>query len=134
MFDIARFFKTGLKNTLLLRNNSGFSHNGPWKQVYTNTLVSRWHNGEFSSAEFTISIDYDTDNKEIIKCLVCNTPQTASLTIYGRNNMGTELVKLAAVVNDSYVELQISPAAPAYEGAKFIYSVNYYHNQNPLVG
>ena len=134
MFDITKFLKNGLKNTLLLRNNTGFSSNGPWKQVYNDTLIARWHNGEFSSAEFTISIDFDTDDKEIIKCLVCNTPQTASLTIYGRNNMGNELVRLSAVVNDSYVELHIDPAAPAYEGAKFIYSVHYYHNQNPLVG
>lgn len=132
MFDITKFFGKGLRNTVLARNNSAFSHNGPWKQIYTDTQAARWHHGEFSGAEFTISVDFDTDNKELIKCLVCNGVDTVSHSIYGRNNLGNELVEISAITNDSYVELIISPKT-GYEGAKFIYSANYYHNQNPLI-
>lgn len=132
MFDITRYFTDGLKRSIQVKDNGSFSHNGPWKQVYTDTQVVRWHSGEFSSAEFTISIDYDTSNKEIIKCIVCNSADYASLTVIGRNNLGTELVNLSATVNASYVDLIINPTSAAYEGAKFIYTAQYFRNQNPL--
>ena len=132
MFNITKFFTTGLKNSVLVRNNGSFSYNGPWTQVYTNTQVARWHHGEFSGAEFTISVDFDTDNKELIKCLVCNGVGTVSHTIYGRNNLGNELVDITTTANDSHVDLIINPKS-GYEGAKFIYSASYYHNQNPLI-
>lgn len=132
MFDITRYFTDGLKRTIQVKDNVGFSHNGPWKQIYNDTLVTRWHSGEFNSAELTISVDFDTANKEIIKCLVCNSSDYASLVIYGRNNLGTELVRLSATVNSSYIDLVINPADPAYEGAKFIYTAQYFRNQNPL--
>ena len=61
MFNIANYFKEGIKKTLLVTNNGATSHNGPWKQVYTNTQVERWHAGEFSTAEFTISIDLNDE-------------------------------------------------------------------------
>ena len=133
MFNVTKFFAGGLKNTILMRNGSAFSYNGPTSQIYTDTQVARWHNGEFSSAEFTISIDFDTNNKEIIKCLVCNGPDTASITIYGINNLGNNLADLSVSVNDSYVDLIINPSSTTYNGAKFIYSANYYYNQNPLI-
>lgn len=132
MFDITRYFTNGLKNSIQVKDNGSFSHNGPWKQVYTDTQVARWHSGEFSSAEFTISVDFDTSNKEIIKCLVCNGPEYASLTVYGRNNLGNNLVDMSVTVNASYVDLIINPVNSTYEGAKFIYTAQYFKNQNPL--
>lgn len=132
MFDITRYFTNGLKNSIQVKDNGSFSHNGPWKQVYTNTQVARWHAGEFSSAEFTISIDFDTTNKEIIKCIVCNSLDYASLVIIGRNNLGNELVNLSAVVNASYVDLLINPTNSVYSSAKFIYTAQYFRNQNLL--
>ena len=132
MFDITKYFTKGLGNSIQLQNNGSFSHNGPWKQVYTDTLLARWHSGEFSNAEFTISVDYSTTQKEIIKCIVCNSNDYASLVIIGRSNLGTNLVDLSAVVNSSYVDLIINPANVAYEGAKVIYTAQYFRNQNPL--
>ena len=64
MIDITKYFSRGLKTSIQMKDNGSFSHNGPWKQVYTDTQVARWHSGEFSSAEFTISIDYSTTQKE----------------------------------------------------------------------
>ena len=132
MFDITRYFTTGLKNSIQVKDNGSFSHNGPWKQVYNNTQVTRWHSGEFSSAEFTISVDFDTANKEIIKCIVCNSVNYAGLTVIGRNNLGNNLVELSVTVNQSYVDLIINPASTDYKGAKFIYTAQYFRNQNPL--
>lgn len=132
MFDITRYFSKGLKSSIQLKENGSFSHNGPWKQVYENTQVSRWHSGEFSSAEFTISVDYSTTQKEIIKCIVCNSADYAGITIIGRSNLGIDLVELSVTVNSSYVDLLINPANQAYQGAKFIHTANYFRNQNPL--
>ena len=63
MQNLKKYLTDGLKNTLLFRNNAGTSYNGPWKQLYTNTLLDRWHVGNFSSVEYTISVDFDVLNK-----------------------------------------------------------------------
>ena len=131
MFKIANYFREGIKKTLLVTNNGATSHNGPWKQVYTNTQVERWHAGEFSSAEFTISIDYNNANKEIVKCIVAVGVDYANLSVVGRSNLGNDLVDLTVTVNQSYVDLLIT-AKTGYSGAKFIYTGNYFRNQNPL--
>lgn len=132
MFDIIKYFTNGLQNTIEIKDNGSFSHNGPWKQVYADTQVARWHSGEFSSAEFTISVDFDTTKKEIIKCIVSNSSDYASLVVIGRSNLGTNLVNVSATVNASYVDLIINPADPLYAGSKFIYTAQYFRNLNPL--
>ena len=108
------------------------SHNGPWKQVYTNTLLDRFHVSDFSSAEYTISVDYNKDKKEILKVLVTASLDEASIIIYAKNNLGTDLVNITATVNNSYVDIIANPTA-SNEGSKVIYTVQYYQNQNPQV-
>ena len=136
MLNIAQYLKAGLQNTLLFRNNSGFSHTGPWKQVYTNTLLDRWHMGDFSSVEYTISADLDTTNKEIVKVLVTATTDVASIVVYARNNTLRELITVSATVNDSYVDVILNPATTdpigLNDGVKVIHTAQYFHNQNPL--
>ena len=68
MFKLDKFFSKGLKDSVLLTGS--MSHNGPWKQAYADTLIDRFHVSDFSSAEYTISADYDKDKKE----LTCNDP------------------------------------------------------------
>ena len=132
MFSLAKFFNKGLKDSVLFLSNGAMSHNGPWKQVYTNTLLDRFHVGDFSSAEYTISVDYDKDKKEILKVLVTASLDEASIIIYARNNLGTNLVNITATVNNSYVDIIANPTA-SNEGSKVIYTVQYYQNQNPQV-
>lgn len=131
--DINSFFGKGLKNTVLVKANGGFSHNGPWQLVNNNTLLDRWHIGDFSSAEYTISIDLDNNNKEIVKCLVVANKSDAKIQIYSRVSTNTQLVDLTALINDSYVDVIINPDSPKKAGSKFIYTVQYFQNQNPLV-
>jgi hypothetical protein len=134
MFNIGNYLRDGLKNTLLFRNNSGVSYNGPWKQVYSNTLLDRWHVGDFSSVEYTISADLDTENKEIIKALVTATVDTASIVVYARNNTVRDLIEVTATVNNSYVDIILNPAAITgnlNNGVKVIHTASYYHTQNP---
>tara|TARA_B110000977_G_scaffold172376_1_gene224720 strand:+ start:116 stop:553 length:438 start_codon:yes stop_codon:yes gene_type:complete len=144
MQNLKKYLTDGLKNTLLFRNNAGTSYNGPWKQVYTNTLLDRWHVGNFSSVEYTVSVDFDVLNKEIIKVLVTATRDRASVVIYARNNTLADLVTVSATVNDSYVDIILNPIiiavdlendipAQDYSGSKVIYTAKYFHTQNPLV-
>lgn len=130
MFKLDKFFNKGLKDSVLLTGT--MSHNGPWKQAYTNTLLDRFHVSDFSSAEYTISADYDKDNKEIIKVLVTASLDEAAIIVYARNNLGTNLIDITATVNKSYVDIIINPTA-SKEGSKVIYTVQYYQNQNPQV-
>jgi hypothetical protein len=136
MLNITQYLKAGLQNTLLFRNNSGFSHAGPWKQVYGNMLLDRWHMGDFSSVEYTISADLDTDNKEIIKVLVTATRDLASLVVYARNRTSRDLINISAIVNNSHVDIIVTPAITdptgQNDGVKVIYTAQYFHNQNPL--
>ena len=97
-----------------------------------NTLIDRFHVSDFSSAEYTISADYDKDNKEIIKVLVTASVDDASVIIYARNNLGTNLIDVSATVNQSYVDIIVNPTT-SKEGSKIIYTAQYYQNQNPQV-
>jgi len=140
MQNLKKYLTDGLKNTLLFRNNSGTSHNGPWKQVYTDTLLDRWHVGDFSSVEYTISADFDVNNKEIIKALVTATRDRASVVLYARNNTRNDILTLSATVNDSYVDIILNPVIDIeldpqtdFTGAKVIYTAQYFHTQTPLV-
>lgn len=137
MFNIANFLTTGLKNTILFRNNSGMSFNGPWKQVYADTVLDRWHVGDFSAVEYTISADLDVSNKEIIKVLVSASVDTASVVVYARNHTVRNLITISATVNSSYVDVVLNPAitdpADQNNGVKVIYTAQYFQTQNPLI-
>lgn len=136
MINFSSFFAQGLRSTLRVLNGINFSYKGPWVQVYPNTVIDEWYVGEFMSAEYTISVDYDTFTKEIIKCLVVAGPDTATVTIFGRSNLGFDLINLSAVVNSSKVQLIADPAvnedSSVYLGSKLIFSANYYYTINEL--
>ena len=136
MFNILKFFSQGRKDSVLFKNNGAMSHNGPWKQIYPDTLLDRWHVGEFSSAEYTISVDLDNNDKELVKCLITAGLDIASVAIYARSNLGRNLVEITATVNDSYVDVILNPSSEdstTTAGAKVIYTVQYFQNQNPLI-
>jgi hypothetical protein len=138
MQNLTKYLTDGLKNTLLFRNNSGISHNGPWKQAYTNTLLDRWHVGDFSSVEYTISSDFDVANKELIKVLITASRDNASLIVYARSNTISDIINITATVNDSYVDVIVNPVINAelgtnFTGAKIIFTAQYFHTQTPLV-
>jgi hypothetical protein len=131
MMHITQFFLKGLNKTLKLINGTNFSYAGPWTTVYTSgTVVDTWYVGDFMSADYTISVDKNSGSKEIIKCLVVASPQTAAVTIYGRTDTDGSLVNLTATVTDS----RLSLIARSIEGqCKLISSVTYYQTISTLV-
>lgn len=150
MQRLTKYLTSGLKNTILFKNNSGTSHNGPCKQVYADTLLDRWHVGEFSSVEYTVSSEFDVNNKEIIKILITATKDRASVVITARNNTLNDLLNVSATVNDSYVDVILNPIiitavqgdedlgieeviGQDYTGTRVIYTAQYFQTQIPLV-
>jgi hypothetical protein len=131
MFNANEVFSRGSNNTVQI-NNTGFSYNNSWQQIYEKTLIERWYLGDFSGADYTITVDLNANNKEIVKCLVVATVDDASLVVYARNNTNIDLVELSAIVNETYLELYISPKDVKVNGAKFFYTGNYFVNQTPL--
>lgn len=138
MFDVSRLFGKGIKNTLLLKNGLQLSYNGPYVVIGVDTIMDQFHVNTFCTAEYTISVDYDTNNKEIIKILISATPSNSAVTIYGRSNMGNDLVTVTSTVNNSYVRIVLNPTAKTptttYAGAKVIFSATYFQTQNALQG
>lgn len=132
MSVLDKFLSEGLKNTILLRNNSGFSYAGSYVTAENNTLLDRWHLGDFSSVEYTISADYDSENREILKCLVTAGLQNSNISIYSRASTNVDLIDVEARVNNSYVDVLVSPKQDKLEKTKVIFTARYFEAQNPL--
>lgn len=136
MFNISKLIKEGLKNTILFKNNLGISHKGPWVAAYPGTVLDRFHVGDFSTVEYTIAADFSSSRKEILKALVTASVDNASVVIYARNSTFEELINVDVEVNNSYVDVKISPAtstdssAITFAGSKVIFTANYFHTQN----
>ncbi|SVA45801.1 uncharacterized protein METZ01_LOCUS98655, partial [marine metagenome] len=102
--------------------------------VNSGTEIDRWYVGEFMGAEYTVTCDVDTARKEVIKALCTASPDKANLMVYGRSNLGADLLRLEGVVTDSFFSLVAYPRdqedSTTIEGAKMIFSANYYKTQN----
>ena len=72
-----------------------------------------------------------------LKLAILNAP-AFSVTVYGRSNMGNDLVNITSTVNNSYVRIVLNPAqktpTTTYAGAKVIFSATYFQTQNALQG
>jgi hypothetical protein len=142
MLNFAKFFLQGIKNTLRVQNGVNFAYKGPWVSIFPNTVIDEWYVGDFMAAEYTIVVDAGNFRKETIKALVVAGPETANVTVYGRTNLGENLIDLAVAVNTAKVQLIINPASSATDstyddsalllGAKAIFSATYYHTINDL--
>lgn len=129
--QITQFFLKGLNKTLKLINGTNFSYAGPWvgAQAGVPSEIDAWHVAAFMSADYTIAIDQSSGNKELIKCLVVASPETASVTVYGRTDLTGALVDITANVNNSRVSLMVTPSV----NSRVIFSANYYQTLNPVI-
>lgn len=133
MANLSKFFTEGLKNTVLLRNNSGFSHKGSWLLANPGTRLDRWFIGDFCSVEYTISSEYDSKNRELLKCLVTAGIDNANIKVYSRASTKQDLIDIEAIVNNSYVDVLINPKSDKLKNTKVIFTAQYFEAQNPLV-
>jgi len=118
-------FRTGLDNTIQLNDSKGFSFVGPWTKVYSNTVMDRFYVGDFASATYFVSVQFDSNEKEAMQVNVVASPNQAALNIVGRTGIdAAKLVDISAVINESYCEVILNPQ-PDYEGSKVLFSAIY---------
>ena len=125
MANFSRYFEQGVKNTLLVKNGVNFFHKGPWVQIYGETEIDRWHVGDFSSANYLITVEYNSNKKETLQVLVVARPDQANYIVYGRVAIDDEIINISATVNNSYLSLKISPKIADYSGAKLLFQATY---------
>lgn len=135
MFDITKYFRRGQNQTIEFRNGTNLSYAGPtFTLVEAGTELDRWYVGSYFGVEYTIACDVNSERKEIIKCLCTATTSKANIVVYGRSNLGDDLMQLEVEVTDAYFKLVAYPRvqddSTAIQGAKIIYSANYYATLN----
>lgn len=130
--NFKKYFIQGLHNTLRLINGTQFSYKGPWVTVADAIVIDEWYVGDFASADYTITVDYNTHKKEVIKCVLVASPNNADLTVYGRTSLNENLINLSVTVDSSRVYLTASPASTIVSGSKVIFSANYYYTLNEI--
>jgi hypothetical protein len=135
MTVISKIFSRFFNNTLVLNNGVQFAYKGPWVTVAQNTIIDSWFIGEFMAADYTIAIDHNLQNKEIIKCCISATADNADLLVYGRTSVSNNLINLSATVDNSRCFLIANPAigldgSTVMTNSKLIFSANYYKTLN----
>jgi hypothetical protein len=103
------FFTKGLSNTLKLKNRGAFSYRGEAIPVYSNTVVDSWFLGDFTSANYEITIEHGNSDVEHINLLLTARVDQASVMVYSRTNLGKDLVQFSASVSASRVTLIANP-------------------------
>ena len=134
-FDISKFLRRGQNNTVEFRDGANLSYAGPSATlVEAGTEIDRWYVGSYFGVEYTIACDVNSARKEIIKCLCTASTSTANIVIYGRSNLGDDLLQLEVEVTDAYFKLMAYPRiqedSTTIVGAKIIHSANYYATLN----
>jgi len=125
MSDFLKKLKTGLHGTLKFNNGVSLSHIGTVVAVTTNTSVDRFFVGDFSSAEYTITVDYSSNKRESMQVRVVARPFAASVSIVNRTMIDDEIITLSGTVTEAYFELTASVTNPAYANAKLTFFANY---------
>tara|TARA_B100000085_G_C18541031_1_gene511916 strand:+ start:1487 stop:1999 length:513 start_codon:yes stop_codon:yes gene_type:complete len=122
---LTNLFSKGPNNTISLPDRSSFSYKGSWIGVHYNTVIDSFHLGEFSSAVYQITVEYDSNEKEIMQLSVVARPDRAVANIFGRSSINQELVNLSVTVDQSQVKINASPTSNTYAGAKLIFHATY---------
>lgn len=126
------YFKRGTHNTLQFNNAANLSFKGPATLVYVDTQIDAWYVGDFSSASYHITVEFDSNQKETMQVLVVARPGHASYTIFGRVGIDAELITLSASVTNSKMILTANPADPEFAGARVIFTATYSETISPL--
>lgn len=103
-----------------------------WISIYTNTVIDEWYVGDFSSASYHITVEFDSNQKETMQVLVVARPGHASYTVFGRTSIQDELITITASVNSSKMQLTANPTNSNFSGAKVIFTASYAETITPL--
>jgi len=103
------FFTRGLANTLKFKNQANFSYKGTAVVVSSATVVDTWYLQDFTTANYEITVEYGADDVEHVNAVISARAGQASITVYGRTNLGRDLLEFTATVDNSIVKLIATP-------------------------
>lgn len=129
---VTNLFKKGRNNSIHLPDRGSFSFRGSWIGVHNNTVMDQWHVGEVSSANYMITVEYDSNQKETIQMNVIARPERAVYNVYGRATIHDELINLSVEVDRSLCKVIVNPTEASYSGAKLIFHATYAETIHPL--
>lgn len=118
-------FINGSKNTIRF-NGTKQSFGKAWIPIpVENTVIDEWYLGEFSSASYHITAEFDSNQKETMQVIVIARPNRANYTIFGRTSIQDKLITLSASVTASKITFFASPASSQFNGVKVIFTATY---------
>ena len=129
MLNLNNYFSKGQNNTIKLQKD--FSIKNPWIQIHTDTVIDSWYVGDFSSATYFITVEYDSNQKETMQVLVVARPAQATFSIFGRTTIEDELIDISASVTNSQLILSAT-ANSGFDGAKLTFTATYIETIQPL--
>ena len=121
----SNLFSKGLNNSIFLQDRPNFSYKGNWLGVHYNTVMDQFHVGDFSSAIYNITVEYDSNEKEILQLSVVARPDRAVASVFGRSSINQELITINVNVDESICKVMVHPSANIYTGAKLIFHATY---------
>ena len=130
---VTNLFKKGVNESISLPSRSNFSYRGNWLGVHTNTIMDQFHVGQISSAIYQITVEFDSNNKEILQLSVVARPDLASYNVYGRSSLTNDLINISVTVDQTICKIIVNPASNIYAGAKLIFHATYAETIHQLV-
>jgi len=103
------FFTRGLANTLKFKNQANFSYKGTAVVVNGPTVVDTWYLQDFTTANYEITMEYGPDDVEHVNAVISARANQASISVYGRTNLGRDLLNFSTTVDNSVVKLIATP-------------------------
>ena len=122
---LTKLFTKGQNNSILLPDRSNFSFRGNWLGVHYNSIMDKFHVGDFSSAMYQIVVEFDSNEKETMQLSVVARPDRAVANIFGRSSINAELIDISVTVDASICYIRVEPKARGYTGAKLIFHATY---------
>jgi hypothetical protein len=130
--NLNRHFAEGNNGGIRLLNSSTWIVAGnSWSYVTASaTEIDQWFVGAFSAAQYTIVAEYGAGDREILTCLVTATIDDAGIAVYGRSNLGIDLISLTATVDNAQLKLFATPTDPTLSGIKVNKIATYFEASN----
>jgi hypothetical protein len=107
--NFSDYFIKGLRNTLKFKNGLNLSFKGTELQIPKPTVIDTWFVGEFSTATYDIIAEYSHDDVEHVTLEVTTRVGQVSIVDHGRTNLGRDLIKFSAVIDNSKVDVIATP-------------------------
>ena len=107
--NFSDYFIKGLRNTLKFKNGLNLSFKGTELQIPKPTVIDTWFVGEFSTATYDIIAEYSHDDVEHVTLEVTTRVRQVSIVDHGRTNLGRDLIKFSAVIDNSKVDVIATP-------------------------